>query len=293
MIIEINRLTDIQTTGIYKITNIKNNKFYIGSTSDSFLKRWNHHINALRRGTHKNSHLQRAFNKYGEESFKFEIIETCSKDLCLIREQIYLDQCNSLNSYNINPLATALCKTEEIINKQIETRKIFYKECLEWYKKYKNSLISFNEIPDKFKVRIQSYIDAVPWNKGKHYISTDHLKVKHKKSDRSNCKNTMRNKALPVFVYDSNMNFIDSFRSSKDLEELSITLNLPIKSRFSTKRMGKPICYLSSGNINKAIKNNTSYKGLFFSNKPLHPGMDDKNKPKSVEVWNDNTEVSQ
>ena len=27
-------------------------------------------------------------------------------------------------------------------------------------------------------------------------------------------------------------------------------------------------------------------------NKPLHPGMDDENEPKSVEVWNDNTEVN-
>lgn len=63
MNITINRLNDITTTGIYKITNIKNDKFYIGSTSESFLKRWNHHINSLRRGTHKNMHLQSAFNK--------------------------------------------------------------------------------------------------------------------------------------------------------------------------------------------------------------------------------------
>lgn len=292
MYIDINRLNDILTTGIYKITNIKNNKFYIGSTSESFLKRWNHHINSLRRGTHKNAHLQNAFNKYGENSFKFEILETCSKDLCLIREQVYLDTCTQENSYNINPSATALCKTEETTNKQIESKRLFYKECLDWYKKYKDNLISFEEIPDKFKIRIKSYIDINPWNKGKHYTSTEHLKVKHKKSDRSNCKNTMRDKNPIIFVYDSNMTFIDSFRSSKDLEELSLTLNLPIKSRFSTQRMGKPICYLSSGNINKAIKNNTQYKGLYFLTKPLHPGMDDKHEPKSVKVWNDSTEVS-
>lgn len=292
MIIDITRLNDILLTGVYKITNTITNKFYIGSTSESFIKRWNHHINSLRRNTHKNKHLQNAFNKYGEQSFKFEIVETCSKELCLIREQVYLNTCNTDNSYNINPLATALCNTKKTIDKQIESRKRFYKECLEWYTKFKNDEILFEDIPDKFKVRIKSYIDTVPWNKGKHYTSTNHLKVKHKKSDRSNCKNTMRNKALPVFVYDSNLNYLDTFRSSKDLEELSITLNLPIKSRFSTQRMGKPICYLSSGNINKAIKNNTQYKGLYFFNKPLHPGMDDKNEPKSVEVWKDNTEVS-
>ena len=39
MIIEINRLKDINETGVYKIINIVNNKFYIGSTSESFIKR--------------------------------------------------------------------------------------------------------------------------------------------------------------------------------------------------------------------------------------------------------------
>lgn len=292
MNIIIDRLNNILTTGVYKITNIHNNKFYIGSTSESFLKRWNHHINALRRKTHKNIHLQNAFNKYGEESFKFEILETCSKELCLQREQVYLNTCTIENSYNINPLATALCNTQETINKQIESKKRFYKECLEWYSKYKENLVTLEDIPDKFKIKIKSYIDVIPWNKGRHYNSTDHLKVKHKKSDRSNCKNTMRDKNPVVFVYDSNMNFIDSFRSSKDLEELSTSLILPIKSRFSTKRMSKPICFLSSCNINKAIKNNTQYKGLYFFNKPLHPGTDDKNEPKSVKTWNSNTEVN-
>lgn len=43
------------------------------------------------------------------------------------------------------------------------------------------------------------------------------------------------------------------------------------------------------------VKNETlkfALNGLYFFNKPLHPGMDDKNEPKSVEVWNDHTEVN-
>ena len=85
---------------------------------------------------------------------------------------------------------------------------------------------------------------------------------------------------------------INGFLSAKDLEELSTTLIFPIKSRFRGDRMGVPVSFLSSGNINKAIKTEKPYKGLYFYNRPLHPGMDDVNKPKSVEVWNDNTEVS-
>lgn len=72
---------------------------------------------------------------------------------------------------------------------------------------------------------------------------------------------------------------------------MSLYLDLPVKSRFKKDRMGKSEKYLCSGNIKKAIKNKTLYKNLYFTNVPLHPGMDDVKEPKSVKVWNDNTEV--
>lgn len=56
--------------------------------------------------------------------------------------------------------------------------------------------------------------------------------------------------------------------------------------------MGIPINKLQSVNINKAIIYNKTYKGLYFYNKPLHQGIDDVNEPKSVKVWDDNTEVT-
>jgi hypothetical protein len=48
------------TTGIYKILNIVNNKFYVGSASSNggFKKRWNEHKSGLRNGCHPNKHLQ-------------------------------------------------------------------------------------------------------------------------------------------------------------------------------------------------------------------------------------------
>jgi group I intron endonuclease len=50
--------------GIYQITNIVNNKFYIGSAV-SVKNRWQRHIKALRNNEHYNSRLQNAWNKYG------------------------------------------------------------------------------------------------------------------------------------------------------------------------------------------------------------------------------------
>ena len=59
-------------SGIYKITNNVNGKFYIGS-SQNISRRWYDHKRELRIQKHHNKYLQRAWNKYGEENFSFEI----------------------------------------------------------------------------------------------------------------------------------------------------------------------------------------------------------------------------
>ncbi len=80
-------------TGVYQIRNLKNSKRYIGSASASggIDGRWSDHRSELRRGIHANQKLQRAWNKYGEASFVFEILEPCEAAQCIKREQYYLD----------------------------------------------------------------------------------------------------------------------------------------------------------------------------------------------------------
>lgn len=72
-------------SGIYKITNIENNKFYVGS-SCNIKQRWYAHLSMLRRDKHHNKHLQNAFNKYGEPSFKFEVLEEAPPERLLVEE---------------------------------------------------------------------------------------------------------------------------------------------------------------------------------------------------------------
>lgn len=93
--------------GIYKITNLVNGKFYIGS-SLNIKNRWNTHIKKLNNGNHENQYLLNAFNKYGVENFKFERIENVKdKSRLLEREQFYLDSLNPFgdNGYNICRIA--------------------------------------------------------------------------------------------------------------------------------------------------------------------------------------------
>jgi group I intron endonuclease len=76
--------------GIYKITNIINNKFYIGSAKN-IVNRWYLHKIALENGK-GNRYFQNAWNKYGINSFKLDIIELVQDEsLLLEREQFYLD----------------------------------------------------------------------------------------------------------------------------------------------------------------------------------------------------------
>ncbi len=50
-------------------------KRYIGSGIAGTSGRDRQHIKTLRRGKHHNSHLQNAYNKYGEEAIRFEVVE--------------------------------------------------------------------------------------------------------------------------------------------------------------------------------------------------------------------------
>ena len=83
--------------GVYKIINKINNKYYVGSTSN-FKKRWNQHIKLLNRNKHKNDYLQNVWNKYGEKSFEFIVVEYTDVNLVKIIEQKYLD---NFGDYNI------------------------------------------------------------------------------------------------------------------------------------------------------------------------------------------------
>lgn len=84
----------LRTSGVYKITCIANGKIYVGSAVD-LRKRWIQHKIDLRGQYHANSFLQRAFNKYGETDFIFEILELVIPLSLLDREQYWLDELNS------------------------------------------------------------------------------------------------------------------------------------------------------------------------------------------------------
>lgn len=80
----------IKISGIYKITNKKNNHCYIGSSKDIY-NRWRNH-----KQTHNNPKrkeygykLYSAMRSYGIENFNFEILEECDNNQLLDRERYW------------------------------------------------------------------------------------------------------------------------------------------------------------------------------------------------------------
>lgn len=84
--------------GIYNIVSKIDGKLYIGYATD-IKKRWSKHRSNLKSKSHKNIHLQRAYDKYGENNFKFERIEICDREQLPAREHYW---CTLLNVHNDN-----------------------------------------------------------------------------------------------------------------------------------------------------------------------------------------------
>lgn len=85
-------------TGIYKITNKINGKFYIGSSKD-LVRRRKDHFRLLKKGINHSVLLQRAVNKYGLDNFVFEVLVECSEELLFTIEQKLADELKP--EYNI------------------------------------------------------------------------------------------------------------------------------------------------------------------------------------------------
>lgn len=77
-------------TGVYKIENIANDKFYIGQAVDLGIRKKSHWA-ALRTNRHTNGHLQRAWNKYGKDNFIFSVVLFCEKNALTYYEQMLVD----------------------------------------------------------------------------------------------------------------------------------------------------------------------------------------------------------
>jgi group I intron endonuclease len=110
----------MKISGIYKIVNKIDGKYYVGSSKNIFV-RWKQHRRTLNKQIHKNLKLQYAWNKYGESNFEFIITEKCTsgRSELLVVEQVYLNTAkNEQNKcYNLSFIAGSIEFTNEVREK--------------------------------------------------------------------------------------------------------------------------------------------------------------------------------
>jgi group I intron endonuclease len=92
-------------SAVYSIFCKTTGKAYIGSSNQVKHRRWVH-FNNLNMGTHHSVKLQRSWNKHTPSEFVFSILEFCSDEILIEREQFYIDAWNAYdNGYNSRPIA--------------------------------------------------------------------------------------------------------------------------------------------------------------------------------------------
>jgi group I intron endonuclease len=89
-------------SGVYLITNLVNNKYYVGS-SCNLNRRITEHKRKLLQNKHENPVLQASVNKYGLVNFVFSVLLYCSKFDLLLYEQRIIDKYKP--EYNICQIA--------------------------------------------------------------------------------------------------------------------------------------------------------------------------------------------
>ena len=199
--------------GIYCIRNIENNKMYIGSTHN-FSERKYRHFHQLEIGKHHSILLQRAYDKYGKESFVFEILKECSDEEDLLKtEQYFLDKYQPFapNGYNISTIATNCVLYGE--NNGMYGRKgkdnpnygrKNTKETLEKMSKAQKGKPKSEEAKKNLSIAIKKQYEngRVHFNKGKHLSQDQKDKIKEKRS-------------IPVKQIDKNtLNIINIFENA-------------------------------------------------------------------------------
>ena len=121
---------ELKVSGIYCIENITNHKTYIGSSKNIY-QRLLKHFALLRHNKHQNAHLQNAWNKYGEDSFRWFILELCDSKELTEKEQYCIDLFGA--EYNITRIIERNILSRESRIKQGETRRRLHQEGkLEW-----------------------------------------------------------------------------------------------------------------------------------------------------------------
>lgn len=188
-------------SGIYCIENIRNGKKYIGQSINIYY-RWKKHKSELNNNTHDNDYLQKAWNKYGSDIFKFYVLEFCEIDQLNDREIYYIDLYDTLNrdkGYNL-----------------MSGGGVGRKSSPEICEKIRQALIG-HEVSDETRKKVSEHHSDVSGTNnpmyGKHHSDDARRKVSEANKGRVSAKRNL----TPVRCIDLNVIFNDATEAGKAL----------------------------------------------------------------------------
>lgn len=165
-------------SGIYTIENITNSKLYVGLSTDVCWRLRQHRIE-LKAGIHRNYYLQNAWNKYGEKSFRFELLVEIEEEYLYSEEHYWCtllqvhDRRYGYNRQATNPNGKSVKVSEETrrkigaTNRKIrelhpykvtdEVKKIISRSSIERWKgeEYRNAVV--NGVREKLSKKVYKY----------------------------------------------------------------------------------------------------------------------------------------
>lgn len=207
---------------VYKVTNLINNKIYIGKTFRGLKKRWSVHCASFKNPKVKKSYLQNAINKYGKENFKIEIIEKCNSfEEMTSKEVDYIIRLNTINpliGYNL--VIDDTNKHEWIFSEKTKT-----KQTIKGHNKIRNNKSGYKGVDyniDKTHLK-------TPWSMCITYLG----KSFRKRFDTDiNAAKAYDKLAIYLYGENANINFNKEDYKNENLEEyfIKITYKKPLSS---------------------------------------------------------------
>lgn len=192
-------------TGIYKITNLINQKSYIGQSID-IKRRWKDHRKAIQTGE---NYLYRAIRKYGIENFSFEVIKECTPDELDDLERYYINLYDTYyNGYNstLGGDSSRCYASSEQIKGIIND--------------LKNTNLTQQEIADKWGLGV-SMVQGI--NTGKHWKQNIDYPIRKQEKEKNYChicgKEILKSSNYCINCYHIKSRFIDR-PQREELKEL-------------------------------------------------------------------------
>ena len=233
-------------SGIYAIRNKANGKMYIGQSQD-IQKRWRSHKYHLSRGSAQNRHLQYAWNHYGEASFEFLVIETCSVDVLDEREIYWIAHFDSVkNGYNVSSGGHRGCKWK-MTSEQVEKIKV----ALTGVKKSESSKRNMSLAKKKYyeKHTPATSIPVVCLNTREVFINASEAHKRYPSADISALHSCCKGRGFSCGKLDNGENIVWAYKKDFDvMSEQEIHDKLSYTGRtVAIKAFQKPVVCITTG----------------------------------------------